>query len=72
MVDRVREEEFRAREEETAPYKTEARGEKEICIAGPRDGVNLEAGGERERGLGTALAIYRGRRFLLEKTEGVE
>lgn len=36
MVDRVREEEVPSEREETAPYKTEARGEKEICIAGPR------------------------------------
>lgn len=40
MVDRVREE----RERRDAPYKTEARGEKEICIAGPRDGVNQGRG----------------------------
>lgn len=41
MVDRVREEKFRARERRDAvPYKTEACGEKEICIARPRDGVN--------------------------------
>lgn len=51
---------------ETVPYKTEACGEKEICIARPRDGVN------RGRA-GMTPAIYRGERgFLLEKTEGVE
>lgn len=34
--------------EETGPYKTEARGEKEICIAGPRDGVNRGQGRTRD------------------------
>lgn len=68
MVDRIREEEFGTREERRAPYKTEARGEKEICIAGPRDGVNWGQGRD-----GTALSQYiGGRGFLLEKTEGVE
>lgn len=70
MVDRVREEEFRAREEETAPYKTEARGEKEICIAGPRDGVNRERGGERE-GLGQLSQYIGGGGFCWKRPKGL-